>query len=126
MKQTLLKLLLQLTIIIIVWMIAGLLHASLLTFLPRGFVGLTLMLAILYSKILPFHYVSMGANFLLSHMILLFIPSTIGLIEYKDLILTQGVKIMVISIISPILMFFIVGHIVEWLYKLEKSWKQPS
>ncbi len=124
--MVLLRLLLQLAIIIAIWLIAGFIQTFLLTFLPRGFIGLMLLLALLYSKILPFHHVSMGANFLLTHMILLFIPSTIGLIEYKDLIITQGPKLIVISIVSPVLMFFIVGRTVEWLHKLENRWRKPS
>lgn len=124
--MVLFRLSLQFAIIIAIWMIAGFLQTSLLTFLPRGLIGVTILFVLLYSKILPFHHVSMGANFLLTHLILLFIPSTVGLIEYKDLIFTQGIKLMLISLASPILMFFIVGRTVEWLHKKEASWRSSE
>ncbi len=118
------KLTVQLLLIIAIWILAESIQALLLPFIPAHIVGLIILLILLYGKILPFDYIRYGANFLLAHMSLLFIPPVVGIIQHKQTIIAYGLPLIVISIISPIIMFFVLGHSVRWLCSIEAKWRK--
>lgn len=70
--------------------------------IPGGVLGLLLMYAGLQTGLVKLKWVERAANFLLRHMVLFFIPLTVGLIDMGAL-LSHQVWIICISLVSSFL-----------------------
>lgn len=70
---------------------------------PGSIVGLILLFILLITKIIPESWISSGAETLLAYMTLFFIPVTVGIVDYPELISWQGLIIIGIIFVSTIL-----------------------
>lgn len=70
---------------------------------PGSIVGLILLFVLLATKIIPESWISSGAETLLAYMTLFFIPVTVGIVDYPELISWQGLIIIGIILVSTIL-----------------------
>jgi len=70
---------------------------------PGSIIGLLLLLLLLHLKIIKASYVSKGAGFLLPILTLLFIPATVGIINFPQLLSPLGIILIVITIVSTLL-----------------------
>lgn len=70
-------------------------------------------------KIIPKQFVAEGASFLLPLLTLLFIPATVGIINYPELLSWYGIILLFITIISTILTFVLTAKIAQKLEKYE-------
>lgn len=52
--------------------------------IPGSIIGMAFLLLLMERKVIKLRWVEAGANFLLGELLLFFIPSSIGIIEYKD------------------------------------------
>lgn len=79
--------------------------------LPGSIIGLVLLLIGLLTKVIPDWFVKEGAGFLLSILTLLFIPATVGIMNYPELLSGYGVLLVFIVLVSTILTFVLTGKI---------------
>ncbi|MCO7176612.1 CidA/LrgA family protein [Sporolactobacillus kofuensis] len=77
-------------------------------------VGLFLVLALLHLKILKLSYVELGASFLMSEMLLFFIPSAVAIIQYKDEILQHGSQFLIVILLSTITVMIVTGLVAQY------------
>lgn len=79
--------------------------------LPGSIIGLLLLLGCLLSGIVPAKFVKEGAGFLLPILTLLFIPATVGIMNYPQLLSGYGVVLVIIVTVSTLITFIVTGKL---------------
>lgn len=73
--------------------------------LPGSIIGMLLLLALLKTGLVKPVWVKDGSSFLLNHLTLLFIPATVGVIQYLHLFSGEGLISFGIVIVSSMMVF---------------------
>ncbi|MFX3634861.1 MAG: CidA/LrgA family protein [Candidatus Pristimantibacillus sp.] len=85
--------------------------------LPSSVVGIALLFTLLKSHVIRIEWVELGAAWLLAEMLLFFIPSTVGIIDYKSLVVTSGPSILITIVFSTLAVMISAGTIAQWISK---------
>lgn len=93
-------------------------------FIPASIIGLILLWLSLHFKLLKVQYILDGASFFLAYLTLFFIPATIGVIQYPELLSSAGIHLVVAVIISTLLTVVVTGKWSQWIEKKENSRKE--
>lgn len=83
--------------------------------IPGSIIGMLLLLGCFYAKALRPDFIARGAQLLIGHMPLLFLPVTVGVINYLSLFIGKGIWLLVISLISTIIVMVSSGWVVQFL-----------
>jgi holin-like protein len=83
--------------------------------IPGSIIGMLLLFILLLTKILPVSFIESGTSLLIRHMPLLFIPVTVGVMDYFNVFKGEGIWLVVITIISTMIVFVVSGLISQWL-----------
>lgn len=84
-------------------------------FIPGSVIGLVLLFTLLMTGIIRLDWIEEGARFMTNHLVLFFIPATIGFINYYHLFAGRGFILVLITIISTLLVMVIAGLISQRL-----------
>lgn len=114
----LLNITLQIAFLYVLSLLGGIIVEFLHVPLPGSIIGLIILLLLLHMKIVKKEYVADGAGFLLPILTLLFIPATVGIVNYPELLSWLGVSLLIITIISTI---FSLGVTAKFAQKLEQT-----
>lgn len=76
---------------------------------PGSIIGLFILFILLTTKIIPESWIASGAEMLLSYMTLFFIPVTVGIVKYPELMSWQGLIICGIILGSTIVSIIVSG-----------------
>lgn len=74
--------------------------------IPASMVGLLLLLASLLLGIVKLEWIEQGGNWLLAELLLFFIPSAVGIVNYDELLSWQGVESILLIGLST---FIVIG-----------------
>lgn len=77
--------------------------------LPGSIIGIFILFFLLQTNILRIEWVELGANLLLAELLLFFIPSAVGIMKYQNLLLTDGLRILLVIIPGTILVMVCSG-----------------
>ncbi|MBL8321788.1 MAG: CidA/LrgA family protein [Acinetobacter sp.] len=91
---------LQIIIILAIWAIASLLQQIMHLPVASGILGFFILLFLLEVKWLQLEEVENGADLLLGELLVFFIPPVVGVIQYQELLLASGWKIIAAIAIS--------------------------
>ncbi|MFJ8261678.1 CidA/LrgA family protein [Rummeliibacillus sp. NPDC094406] len=69
---------------------------------PGSIIGLVILFILLITKTIPESWIASGAEILLAYMTLFFIPVTVGIVNYSELLSWQGMAIIGIILVSTI------------------------
>lgn len=119
----LLNITLQIAFLYVLSLLGGIIVKFLHLPLPGSIIGLIILLLLLHMKIVKKEYVADGAGFLLPILTLLFIPATVGVVNYPELLSWLGVSLLIITIISTI---FSLGVTAKFAQKLEQTERQKE
>ena len=87
---------------------------------PGGVVGLGLLLALLFSgKVAP-RWVKAGADWLLSDMLLFFIPAAVAAVQYGGLFRADGWRLALVVVCGTLMVMVAVACAVEQAARLER------
>lgn len=89
--------------------------------IPGSIIGLVLLWFTLYLKILNVKYIQKGASFMLAFLTLFFIPSTVAVINYPELLTVSGGLLILAVIISTIFALVITGKVSRIIEEKEKQ-----
>lgn len=103
-----------LLIIVAIFLLGGWLHRHGLP-IPGGVLGLLLFYAALVMRALKLAWVERAANLLLRHMVLLFIPLTVGLMDFGHILSRQAGAILASLFISFLAVLWTTGLLGRWL-----------
>lgn len=96
--------------------ISARLHAP----IPGSIVGLVLLFLLLKSGIIRMEWVEAGANFMLAELLLFFIPSTVGIIQYQNLA-SQAPMIVLVIGLSTFAVMAVTGVTAELVAKMRRG-----
>lgn len=102
--------------------IVSLLHVP----LPGSIIGLLLLALSLIFKIIKVEYIQDGAGFLIGVLTLFFIPATVGVIDYPELLSTTGLLIILAVIASTLISIYITGLLTRMIEKKEQAKKETE
>ncbi|MBA4708843.1 CidA/LrgA family protein [Aquitalea aquatica] len=117
-KQSL-STLLQVVLLSLVWLLASRLSHSFLPAVPAGVLGMFLVLAALALGWLPLAWCKSGARWLLAEMLLFFIPATVAVVQYPQLMGSIGLRIVLVILLSTVLVMTVTSLVVDAGYKFE-------
>ncbi|MFB6325752.1 CidA/LrgA family protein [Pantoea deleyi] len=104
-------------IIIYLCLYAGIGLAALLPIkLPGSILGMLILFALLASQILPVNWVKPGCHLLIRYMALLFVPISVGVMSYTDILTAQFGPIVISCVVSTFLVLSIVGVSAQHLH----------
>lgn len=89
--------------------------------IPASMFGLALLFLALYFKIIKLEWVEKGASWLMAELLLFFIPSAVGIVNYDEIISLQGAEIVVLIAISTALVMGMTALIAEKISGRKRS-----
>ncbi|WP_019535488.1 CidA/LrgA family protein [Paenibacillus ginsengihumi] len=89
--------------------------------IPGSILGIGLVFALLQLKILKLEWIDLGAKWLLAEMLLFFIPPAAGMIQYKELLLDSGLRILLVIVCSTVVVMACSGLLTERLARVRKG-----
>jgi len=86
-----------------------------------GVVGLLVMVALLLSGALRPAAVEHGADWLLSNMLLFFIPLVVSVVQFTDLLKSEGLRLFAAIGLGFVSVLLATAFTVEWVCRLERG-----
>ncbi|WNB92620.1 CidA/LrgA family holin-like protein [Bacillus sp. NEB1478] len=117
---------LQVGILIFFYLIGNAITKYLHLPIPGSIVGLILLFLLLQFKVVKLEWVELGATFLLSELLLFFVPSAVGIIQYEKILSVYGIKLVLVIVLSTIAVMACTGLSSELFSKLRKDVSSDS
>ncbi len=87
--------------------------------IPGGVLGLLLFYGAMLTGVLKLRWVERAAGLLLRHMVLLFVPLTVGLMDMGGILSRQAFAILASLIVSFLAVLLTTGLLARWLLHTE-------
>ncbi|MGE5702604.1 MAG: CidA/LrgA family protein [Clostridia bacterium] len=107
--KTMFKTVAQVLFFVILAKLANLLVQWLHLPVPGSILGILMMFILLKCNVIQLNWIDSGAKWLIAEMLLFFIPSVVGIINYKELVLHSGLGIASAIIFSAIVVMISSG-----------------
>lgn len=119
--RDLLKYLFQFTIIGVITAIGELLNLLLPLPVPASIYGLVLLFVLLCTRVIRLEQVENAADFFLTIMPILFVPPTVKLMGYWDVLKDNVIGLVITCVVSTLLVMGITGAIAQLIMKLSSA-----
>src|SRR5690625_5556430 len=106
----------QIAILFSVYYIGVFIQEYFQLFIPGSVIGLILLFLLLVTGILQSKWIEDGARFMLNHLVLFFIPATVGILNYYEIFICNGIFIIIFLIVSTFFVIVIIYYINEFLF----------
>lgn len=93
-------------------------------FIPPSIIGLVLLWALLMLNIINVKLIQDGASFLIAFLTLFFIPSTVGVVEYPELLTFSGLLLVLAVFVSTVIVIIITGKVSQFIERKEQEVKE--
>lgn len=84
-------------------------------FIPGSVIGLILLFLLLMSGLMPLRFIEQGASFMTRHLVLFFIPATVGMMQYYELFIGEGMSLLALTIVGTVLVMVVSGIVSQKL-----------
>jgi holin-like protein len=81
--------------------------------IPGSMFGLILLFLALYFKFVKLEWVEKGAKWLMAELLLFFVPSAVGIVNYDDILSLQGAEIVLLIGISTVIVLGMTALVAE-------------
>jgi holin-like protein len=102
------------------WLIADFVARQLHLPVPGGVVGLVALLALLFCGGIAPRWIKAGADWLLSDMLLFFIPAAVAAVQYGGLFREDGWRLALVVVAGTLMVMVAVAFAVEQAARLER------
>ncbi|MFI3248716.1 MAG: CidA/LrgA family protein [Rikenellaceae bacterium] len=109
------------TIIVIIYLLGEVLSRIIGGFIPGNVLGMLILFGLLQHGAVKEEDIKGMCNFVLSNMMLLFIPVTAGIVISYKMIAHDWIAVIATLLISTILVLIVVGYVQQYL---GKKWKR--
>ena len=109
----------QIALLAAIWLLADIAVRTLHLPLPANLTGMLLLLVCILLGVVKAEWFSAGARWLLAEMLLFFVPAVVAVVNYQELLLQEGWRIMVVLIVSTVLVLGTTALVVDRVYRLE-------
>jgi holin-like protein len=103
-----------------IWLVADFVARTFHLPVPGGVVGLLTLLALLFCGGVAPRWVKAGADWLLTDMLLFFIPATVAVVQYGGLFREDGWRLALVVVSGTLMVMVAVAFAVEQASKLER------
>ena len=93
-------------------------------FIPPGIIGLVLLWALLMMNVINVKLIQDGASFSIAFLTLFFIPSTVGVVEYPELLTLSGLLLVLAVFVSTVIVIIITGKVSQFIERKEQEVKE--
>lgn len=97
-----LKTVLQVAVLYLVYEIGVWIQTTLDLFIPGSVIGLILLFLLLMTKMYPVKWIENGSKLMNRHLVLFFIPATVGIMNHYRLFAGKGILLIGIVIVSTV------------------------
>lgn len=111
------KIIIQIFLLYCFYLIGTFIQTTFNLFIPGSVIGLILLFIFLMTNVFNVSWIESGAKFMVNHLVLFFIPPTVGIMLYFHVFTGKGFLLIVITIVSTIIVIGCSGFITELLYK---------
>jgi len=111
------SILMQLCVVFGICLASEMISAVLPIAIPASVLSMVILLVLLLTGILKPGQLRETSGFLLDHMLLFFIPACTSVINYADVLFQNFWAIVLISVLTTPLVFFVTGHVVQLTMK---------
>lgn len=87
--------------------------------IPASIWGLLLLFVALILRVIKVEWVLLSAGLLIRYMALLFVPVSVGIIKYADLLWQQMKVLLVPNFVSSLLTLIVIGLLSNYLFSLK-------
>ncbi|WP_260445647.1 CidA/LrgA family protein [Metabacillus elymi] len=94
---------LQISCLLTIYLIGVLIQKVCNLTVPGSIIGMILLFGALYFRIIKREWITLGSSLLLKYLPMLFIPATVGVIDYLDLFMGSGLITIGIVLVSTII-----------------------
>lgn len=108
---------LQLLLVFAFWALGETLARTLKIPLPGAVLGLALLLALLATRQLSAVSMRRGAQWLLSDMLLFFVPAALAVLDHPEFLGWLGLKILVVILLSTLAVMLVTAFVVDRCYR---------
>jgi holin-like protein len=84
--------------------------------IPASMIGLIILFLALMLNIVKLEWVEQGGKWLLAELLLFFVPSAVGVVNYKEILGWQGIETVVLIIFSTMIVMGTTAYVAEKLY----------
>lgn len=89
--------------------------------IPASMIGLAVLFLALKVKLVKLEWVEQGGKWLLAELLLFFVPSAVGIVNYKEILGWQGIETVILIILSTIIVLGTTAYVAEKLYNRKRS-----
>ena len=111
----------QIAVLLLVCLAAEGIAAVLPFTFPSSVLGMLILLGLLLTKVLKPKQLEETSGFFLNNMTFFFIPTCVGILKYTDVLFSNFWAVVLISILTTPLVFFVTGHVVQLTMKKRKE-----
>lgn len=83
--------------------------------IPGSVIGMIILFLLLAANVIKPDWIEEGARFMVDHLVLFFIPATVGIINFFDLFAGKGFLLIFIVLFSTVLVMSSSGVTSQWL-----------
>ena len=85
---------------------------------PGSIFGLLLLFFGLTTQVIKVEWIMFGAELLIRYMAVLFVPVSVGIIKYSDLLVSQANALFIPNIVSTCVTLVLIGFLGDYLFSL--------
>lgn len=111
------RIVLQIALLYLFYLAGSWIQVSFGLFIPGSIIGMLLLLGMLGLRAVKTEWVERGGGLLVRNLPLLFLPVTIGIIQYFDLFAGKGLLLLVIVFVSTVLVMLGSGFASQWVWE---------
>lgn len=89
--------------------------------IPASMVGLILLFIALKLKIVKLDWVEKGGNWLLAELLLFFVPSAVGIVNYTEIFSMNGLESVLLIGLSTVIVMGVTAFTSEKIYNRKRS-----
>jgi holin-like protein len=85
--------------------------------IPGNVIGMSLMLGLLWTKVIKVEQIEMASGWLLKHLGFFFIPISVGLMTLGHVVFKDGLSLLFILIASAVIGLITAGKTTQWIIR---------
>lgn len=110
----------QVTLLALIWICADFVSRHYIPQIPSSLLGMAGVLLLLGLRVIRRDWLAHGAGWLISEMLLFFVPAVIAIIQYPELVHDNGFAIMVVILGSTVCVMTCTALAVDATWRLQK------
>jgi len=88
---------------------------------PGSIIGILLVIVLLWTNLIRLEWIESGANILIAELMLFFIPSAVGVVQYKQVMVADGMRFELVILLSTLTVMVCTGFLSEMVNKIGRE-----